>query len=629
MPGPIVVRADPLAPGIAQLPVFSVGDNQNWSVQFNDGANLYNPGNVTMNIGFVRGLGNLTFGSGFQWVDRMNNQHTGSFVIAAGVPGSLTWDETPIGVAGDSGAWLIRGRTPPSGMIRKVYVKYGGTGLSTAPLLRFDGGVTTTGKGAAFTATVGTGAVTAVTITNPGQGYSGSTFPELIITGDGTGAVFKVATIVGGGIATVTAVQGGSGYTTATVTVRDPEASATANVAASSTIASLLLTSPGMGYTSAPTVVYTGGGGASAAATSALANSTWGLLGFTITNQGSGYTSAPTVGFSGGTGTGAAATAMINDPAVVLSATITNFGSGYANIQNGAAITFTGGGGSGAAGYITADSSFGAGSGGIASIVITSGGAGYTSAPTMTLPGPALGAPPGVLATATAVLGDGKLASITLTNPGSGYGATAPTVAFTGGGGSAAAATALLVGSPLSPVLTVTNAGSGYTSLPVISFTGGSGSGAAAVAVNALGITSVTMTQTGYAYTSLPSIEIIPSNGALLIPSGVESHSTAFLQNLNPATSQGAITVTPYTNGRRDASGNLIYDDSLLIIRPRYLVQPTLVLQNDGLTWAAVFNPVTTMVQAVLNYRRSFVCDVEIFGGGRLLFSGPLTIASV
>ncbi len=68
----------------------------------------------------------------------------------------------------------------------------------------------------------------------------------------------------------------------------------------------------------------------------------------TITNGGSGYTSAPAVSFSGGGGSGAAGTAQIDpNKREVTSVTITNRGSGYTSAPT---VSFTGGGGSGAAG---------------------------------------------------------------------------------------------------------------------------------------------------------------------------------------------------------------------------------------------------------------------------------------
>lgn len=68
-------------------------------------------------------------------------------------------------------------------------------------------------------------------------------------------------------------------------------------------------------YSVAPTVTFTGGGGASAAGTARLNNDGY-VVAIEITNAGSGYTSAPTVGFTGGTVTSGsvdpAGTALIN-----------------------------------------------------------------------------------------------------------------------------------------------------------------------------------------------------------------------------------------------------------------------------------------------------------------------------
>lgn len=71
------------------------------------------------------------------------------------------------------------------------------------------------------------------------------------------------------------------------------------------------ITTPGTGYTSAPTVSFTSGGG-SAAAGGAIIGTDGAVKGVIMTNYGTGYTSAPTVGFAGGGGASAAATAYIN-----------------------------------------------------------------------------------------------------------------------------------------------------------------------------------------------------------------------------------------------------------------------------------------------------------------------------
>lgn len=85
----------------------------------------------------------------------------------------------------------------------------------------------------------------------------------------------------------------------------------------------------GFGYTSAPTVSFTGGGGSGATATATVVNGK--VTAVNVTNGGSSYTTNPTVVFTGGGGQGAKATVtresnavtavtlVAPDPSVVLS----------------------------------------------------------------------------------------------------------------------------------------------------------------------------------------------------------------------------------------------------------------------------------------------------------------------
>lgn len=75
-------------------------------------------------------------------------------------------------------------------------------------------------------------------------------------------------------------------------------------------VTSVTVTNGGSGYTSVPTVSFSGGGGSGVAGVAILNGGV--VIGVLITNNGTGYTSAPTVSFTGGGGTGAAATAAIN-----------------------------------------------------------------------------------------------------------------------------------------------------------------------------------------------------------------------------------------------------------------------------------------------------------------------------
>lgn len=71
--------------------------------------------------------------------------------------------------------------------------------------------------------------------------------------------------------------------------------------------------------------------------------------------------------------------------------------------------------------------------------VVTAGGSGYGTPPTVTISAP--DQPGGVQATATATVLAGAVTAVTITNGGSGY-STRPTISFSGGGGSGASARA-------------------------------------------------------------------------------------------------------------------------------------------------------------------------------------------
>ena len=82
-------------------------------------------------------------------------------------------------------------------------------------------------------------------------------------------------------------------------------------------LAQLSMTSGGSGYTTAPTVTFSGGGGTGASATANVAIGA--VASLTMTSAGSGYTSAPTVVFSSGAATAVATleqlvtTSLVND----------------------------------------------------------------------------------------------------------------------------------------------------------------------------------------------------------------------------------------------------------------------------------------------------------------------------
>lgn len=78
----------------------------------------------------------------------------------------------------------------------------------------------------------------------------------------------------------------------------DLTAKGTASLSAGSTVSGIAITNGGGAYTSAPTVVFSGGGGSGATAIPVMLAGS--VVGATITSPGSGYTSPPTVSFTGG-----------------------------------------------------------------------------------------------------------------------------------------------------------------------------------------------------------------------------------------------------------------------------------------------------------------------------------------
>jgi uncharacterized repeat protein (TIGR01451 family) len=263
-------------------------------------------------------------------------------------------------------------------------------------------------------------------------------------------------------------------------------------------IAGISITNGGSGYTTAPTISFSGGGGSGATAKAVL---TAGVVSnIVITNPGFGYTSAPAVIFSSGA---AAATASVSDPvsspqwsglSIPAGGTLTiEFDADVnANVPAGLYQNEVAVNGSIPSLYfdflgttdedvqvcvpppiVSAPPACGGSSGNVASILaqpasivvwaITNGNGTITSPTTGTVH--------------QVAIGDG----------GSGY-AIAPGISFTGGGGSGAAAIATVTGGVITAI-TVTNPGSGYTSLPNVVITAnGSGSGAVAQAVLGTGI---------------------------------------------------------------------------------------------------------------------------------------------
>lgn len=365
---------------------------------------------------------------------------------------------------------------------------------ASAPTVAFSGGG---GTGAAATATVASGVVSALTLTNGGSGYTSA--PLVSLDGGGSFGATARAILTPTTVASATVTAGGSGFTSApTVTVSGGGGSGAAFTAvlAARTVASLAVTAGGTGYTSAPTVTISGGGGSGATATAVLSGGA--VVSLSLTNGGSGYTSAPTLSFSGGGGTGAAATAVLATTTVA-SVALGDAGAGFLEAP---AVTVSGGGGTGAAvtAALTPTTLLG--------INVSAGGSGYTSPPTVSISGGG-----GSGATAVALLAGGSVVAITITAGGSGY-VEAPYVTLSGGGGSGATAYPLLTATGVGAAFPDQSALLGWTATPVVAFSGGGGSGAAATAVMDHILYGAGILNVGSGYTSRPTVTVSGGGGS-------------------------------------------------------------------------------------------------------------------
>lgn len=213
------------------------------------------------------------------------------------------------------------------------------------------------------------------------------------------------------------------------------------------------MTNGGLGYTSAPTLTMSGGGG-SGFVGQAVMNGT-SVSRVYISNSGDNYTSVPTLAFG---------TAWTASTAVTVGQQIY-----YSNRLYTVTVAGT-----------THASTAPTISGAIATIPVTNGGSGYTSSPTFTVSAPDV--PGGNTAVVVATFAAGVITGITISSGGTGY-INPPTVTFTGGGG-----TGLLLGTPTMQTasngtatlkyagVTATGTvnlkyGSGYSALPSVTIT--------------------------------------------------------------------------------------------------------------------------------------------------------------
>lgn len=264
--------------------------------------------------------------------------------------------------------------------------------------------------------------------------------------------------------------------------------------------------------------------------------------------------------------------------------------------------------------------------GGIGGITLTSGGGGYTSAPTVVISGTGSGA------IASATLGTGlqadQVVGVNITNPGSGYVGT-PTVSFTGGGGGSGAAATVTLTPGAVTAITMTSFGGGYITAPGVTITGGGGSGAAATANVSNGlVTGITVTSPGSGYISPPTVTLDAPPGVVVMRarvSGTDSaYTTQFFVNgsavSDPITHNSSIIPTAawtppqpgsyfITAKTADGLGN-----SATSLPVRIFVTGATVLSPIGNTLVPLGSSV--VISGDATFAQGFIRNVEFFVNG-------------
>lgn len=250
----------------------------------------------------------------------------------------------------------------------------------------------------------------------------------------------------------------------------------------------------------------------------------------TILNGGTKYTSGPTVTAFGGSGAGATFSSTVSNGSVT-TITPTAPGSGWKLNEHVQLVVSGGGSDTQARCHATIDST----TGGVAAVNVTAGGSAYTGDVHITFSG---GGGTGAAAVVS-VAQNGVIVAVTVTNPGSGY-TSAPTVAFVATAGSGATAVANVVRGQITAI-TVDSGGSGYTGAPEVVITSPDDTSfpttqAVATALVSGGVvTGFTITNSGAGYINC-GIDLVGGNNAAnaeitLMPFGLQATSIETYQN--------------------------------------------------------------------------------------------------
>jgi|GEM_PF-1851681 len=379
-----------------------------------------------------------------------------------------------------------------SGIV-SINMESAGEGYTQAPLVRISKGSVINSVQAEGTAVISGGKVTSVTITSAGTGYKPTDNP------------------------TVTFVP-------------NIDQTATATPKMGYSLATIAVSAQGAGYLAPPVVTISSNTGTGATAT---ANMSGYVSSLTLTNPGAGYTATPLVSIAPSGGTLSTATLTMTTANPVNSVFVPTNLNYWTTRKRGTRITGVG------SGALT-DSTILSSQGRVSFITILNGGAGYITAPTVTISGGG-----GFGATAVATLTGGVVTGINLVTPGSGY-TSDPTITLTAAPTGGTNATAALRREFQVTGVNVTASGNGYVAASTfVQFENAPTSGvyvaapAGVVANLSMSVASISVSTPGNEYTSAPAVTIVPANGVVTTPATATSAIAYFVKNI-VVTNQGS-----------------------------------------------------------------------------------------
>ena len=251
----------------------------------------------------------------------------------------------------------------------------------------------------------------------------------------------------------------------------------------------------------------------------------------------------------------------------VVGASLTNNGAGYAS-----APTVTASSGS---------SAFTAIVGGALTLAVANAGANYTYAPIVLIPAPPTG---GVPATAVAAITGGVVTGIVMIDQGAGYN-TAPAITLAADPrettGSGATATATLAGAGTVTAVLCTNHGLTVAGIPTLTFSGGGSptTAATALAVMCLTTTGPGTVTAGAGYGNAQAFEVLSAGG--LVGGGAAIVNPSISTNLIKPR-QARVSGVSTAGGAISATGAVIEDGGMFSAAPGSVIIGSAIATTQG-----------------------------------------------